>query len=185
MGKRGPPKTPTAVLALRGSWRAKERADEPQAEGKPVCPQWVSREVRKVWRQVVPALTKMNVAKKPDGSTLLRYCHMLVRWASAARFLDEHGETYPLYETRTDKKTGETTKIFKCFMPFPQAAIYNRLSQNLLRLEQEFGLTPAARAELKIEPPRREDPTSKLIGDVRRHRAEAEAAAAEQGEEAG
>jgi phage terminase small subunit len=41
----------------------------------------------------------------------------------------------------------------KCVMPFPQVAIANKLVQQLIRLAQEFGMTPSARSRIQVEKP--------------------------------
>ena len=51
-----------------------------------------------------------------------RYCDALVRWRKAA-----NGQP-------------------KCFQQYPQVSLHHKLGLMLLRLEQEFGLTPSARA---------------------------------------
>jgi phage terminase small subunit len=68
----------------------------------------------------------------------------LVRWRSAEDFIKKNGEMYPL---KDDK--GRT----KCVQPWPQVATANKLALQLTRLEQEFGLTPAARTRIRIVRP--------------------------------
>ena len=54
MGKRGPPRTPTSVLKLRGSWRGNVRGDEPEPKhDRPQFPEWLSAEERAAWDRVV------------------------------------------------------------------------------------------------------------------------------------
>ena len=94
-----------------------------------------------MWKQVVAHMETMDTLAKSDGAAIGRYCELLVRWISAAAFLRKYGETYPLKDEK-----GQV----KCFAQFPQVGIVNRLSILLLRLEQEFGLTPASRAGLCV-----------------------------------
>jgi len=62
MGHRGPPRTPTSVLKLRGSWRGNARGDEPEpAHDRPDCPEWLSAEERTAWDRVVALLESMRV----------------------------------------------------------------------------------------------------------------------------
>ncbi len=44
----------------------------------------------------------------------------------------------------------------KYVAPWPQVSIANKLAQQLTRLEQEFGLTPSARARLQLSPAKKE-----------------------------
>jgi len=84
MGRRGPARTPTKVLALSGSWRAKSRTDEPPADGKtPICPAWLGKHAKTTWRYIVPRLADMGVLGSTDRNTLARYCQLFVRWREA------------------------------------------------------------------------------------------------------
>ncbi len=49
----------------------------------------------------------------------------------------------------------------KYFQQWPQVAIANKLAQQLTRLEQEFGMTPSARARLQIQPSVRNETSAK------------------------
>jgi phage terminase small subunit len=81
MGRRGPPRTPTALLKLRGSWRAKTRQDEPQPPpGLPVCPDWLNPEEAAEWQRLVALLAASDVVSVLDATELARYCRLLVKW---------------------------------------------------------------------------------------------------------
>lgn len=169
MGKRGPAKTPTPVLQLRGSWRADTRDGEPQGpEGTPECPARLLDEARQIWDEIVPILDNMGVLTLADGNALTRYCSMFVRWWKAEEFLQKNGDSYPIYQTT---KGGELVydkngrKILRYMQQWPQVSIAKSLNASLLRLEQEFGLTPAARAGLSIGGKRQEsgDPFEQLM----------------------
>ena len=139
MGKRGPKKTPTAVLKLRGSWRGDARKNEPKATGLPVCPEWLDAEAKTAWKRLVPQLIAIGCAASLDENALVRYCQLWSRWVSGSQFIQKYGETYPLKDN--DGKV-------KCFQQHPQVSIVRSLSVVLSKLEAEFGLTPAARAGL-------------------------------------
>lgn len=125
---------------MRGSPRAERRKNEPKpADGVPRCPPWLTPEAKKHWRRLIPLLASMNILKITDAEAIARYCHLWHRWRKAEEFLGANGECYPLRD--------EAGKV-KCLMPYPQVAIANRLASQLLRLEQEFGLTPSARTRI-------------------------------------
>ncbi len=150
MGKRGPPRTPTSILKARGSWLVNHRDGEPIPEsGSPPCPRWLSKPAKQVWRQVTQQLDQMGVLAKPDGNALARYCMLWIRWRQSAEFIGKYGESYPLKDN---------TGAVKCFQQWPQVAVVNKLSVLLLRLEQEFGLTPAARAGIHVIVPPADHP---------------------------
>ncbi len=144
MGKRGPAPTPTNLLRLRGSPLATKRREttEPKPDmTRPRCPSWLDEEAKLAWRQVVPQLDTMRVLARIDGNALARYCQLWSRWKKAELFVQKHGDTYPLKD--------ESGRI-KCLMQFPQVAIAHKLAGQLTRLEQEFGMTPSARARITV-----------------------------------
>lgn len=155
MGKRGPAKTPTHILKMRGSWRANEREGEPEAEpGHPPRPDALSEDAALVWDQVCDTIDGIGVLAVTDGAAIARYCEMFVRWWRANEFVQKNGETYPQYHIDKDGNTLRNengNKIIRMMRTWPQVAILSDLSTQLLRLEQQFGLTPAARAGLKVE----------------------------------
>ena len=140
MGRRGPPPMPTSVLKRRKSWRANRNTAEPQPpKGVPDRPDWLGPEACAVWDRLVPLLQVSGILTPLDGQALTRYCDAWARWVSAARFIHQHGEMYPLKDER-----GRV----KCFMPFPQTVTYHKMAQMLIRLEQELGLSASARSRI-------------------------------------
>ncbi len=143
MGRRGPAPTPTPVLKLRGSTLVTNRREQREAKGpsgKPSCPAWLDEDAKAAWKQLVPLLQSMNVLTRIDGNALARYCRLWSRWRKAEAFLDQHGEMYPLKH-----ENGQV----KYMQPWPQVAIASKLAQQLTRLEQEFGMTPASRTRIQ------------------------------------
>lgn len=141
MGKRGPAPVPTELLKLRGSTKANARKGEPQPrKNKPKMPSHMSDGAKAVWRAVVPMLEHMQVLTEVDGMALERYCVAFARWRECERVIDEQGAVMEF------AKDGGTYAQQR-----PEVGISNKLATMLLRLEQEFGLTPAARARLRTE----------------------------------
>ena len=143
MGKRGPRKTPTAVLKLHGSRAVEKRNGEPTPPaGRPTCPAFLSKYGKTTWKSLVPMLDEMGVLSKIDGRTLARYCEEWSRWRDAAKFLQQNGSAYSY--TDNDGVTH--------WKPYPQAREFIQLAESMLRIESHFGLTPSARASLKVRP---------------------------------
>jgi len=146
MGKRGPKPTPTAILQLRGSTLVTQERRDKEVQGpsgSPDQPDWLDDGAVQAWNYLVPLLSQMGVLTRIDGHALARYCRLWSRWRQAEDFLTKHGEMYPLKDD--DGKP-------KCFQPWPQVAIANKLAQQLTRLEQEFGMTPSARSRIQLHP---------------------------------
>lgn len=147
MGKRGSRPTPTRILELRGSKlvnkdRRKREVQGP--DGLPGKPKWLDDMGQKAWDFLVPLLQQMGVVTRIEANALSRYCHLWSRWREAESFIVKHGLMYPLKD-----EAGQ----LKCFQPWPQVSIANKLTQQLTRLEQEFGMTPSARSRLMLATP--------------------------------
>lgn len=161
MGKRGPRPTPTKLLQLRGSKLAtKDRlAKEAQGpEGLPEKPEWLDELAGRAWDYLVPLLQQMGVLTRIDGHALSRYCKLWSRWREAEAFIAKHGLMYPLKDDAGQPK---------CFQPWPQVSIANKLAQQLTRLEQEFGMTPSARSRLTLATPVKQYPENSIMRLVR------------------
>ena len=132
MGKRGPAKTPTAILEARGSWLAKTRKDEPQAEGVPLCPDWLTDEAKLIWNRLLPMLQGIGVVGAVDENAMARYCQTFALWRTCVMFVAEHGM----------ENNGKE---------YPHTGRASQLADQLLRIERQFGMTPASRANLAID----------------------------------
>jgi len=146
MGRRGPKPTPTAVLQRRGSWRGKARGKEPRADrGIPACPFPKANAAYAIWQQVTELLDNMGILTVADGLALERYCRLFVRWRKAEAELASKNDQM-VYAITDDAGT------VKSIQQLPHVAIARTLSAELSRLEQQFGLTPSARAGLGMSP---------------------------------
>ena len=143
MGRRGPPPKPTALKLLNGNAGKKPlNTREPQPTiGTPHCPEWLSDEARKVWKRLVPQLRAMKVLTLIDADALAGYCHTYTRWRDVEEFLTKHGLVYPI--------RGDNGAV-KCFQQFPQVAIARHLLLAMRAFQNDFGLSPAARARILI-----------------------------------
>lgn len=121
--------------------------------GKPTCPKWLDADAKLAWKQLVPVLAEMGVLTRIDRNALIRYCRSWVRWRKAEMFIERKGEVYSLKDDKGN---------FKCVQQWPQVAIAHKLGLTLTRLEQEFGMTPAARTRIHVEPVYVEDEFEKL-----------------------
>lgn len=139
----GPPPTPTAILKARGSWLPRTRKKEPQlGKGVPQCPSWLDADAKKAWKDLVPVLDGMGVLTKAEKRALARYCDLSVEYERLAIFVAEHGSTYPIKNA-----DGAVQRLCQ----FPQAVRKMALADVLLRLEQQFGLTPSARTRIQVD----------------------------------
>lgn len=143
MGKTGPSKTPTAIKKMRGSVRAKRNTQEPEPDQMiPDPPRPLRGPGLTMWITLSEQLDDMRVMTIADANALHRYCVIWARWA---RLTDKLAleEADEFYESTGDK--GQ--KVIK---EHPQVKICAKYADQLLRLEQEFGLTPSARAGMQV-----------------------------------
>jgi P27 family predicted phage terminase small subunit len=104
-------------------------------------PSWLSDEVKPVWQLVVEHLKPMGILGRMDTNTLARYCTVFCEWRKATEFVQRHGQTI----STKGPKDRLTIRLL------PQVRVMIALGEQLLRLEHEFGMTPAARASFGIE----------------------------------
>ena len=143
--RRGPAPTPTKILELRGSRKAREssRKNEPKPDrGRPRCPSWLKGDAKTEWRKLVEMLDRMGILTKVDGNALARYCRLWQRWRRAEDFIEEYGDQYS-FEDKKGNAIG--------FRIYPSAKLASTLAVELRRLECEFGLTPASRTRISAE----------------------------------
>lgn len=167
MGKRGPVKTPTAMLSLRGSRLVADRTGEPKPDATPPpCPDTLDEACKGVWDQVTEQLAAMGTLAISDANAIERYCRLFVEWRNVQAFIDRMGHGYALY---LRDKNGQFMyddngqKILRCRIQHPEVGVRNKLNVDLLRLEQNFGLTPAGRAGLTVQQALDIDPMTEML----------------------
>lgn len=147
MGYRGPAPLPTALKRAMGNpGRRPLNHEEPKPRpDTPKCPAWLNKTAKAAWRQLVPELREMGVLTHIDGHALANYCQTWARWRRAEEFIEKHGDVVPIKDAK-----GRVTYL----QQVPQVAIARTLLQALNRYQQEFGLTPAARTRIHVDPNR-------------------------------
>lgn len=139
----GPPRTPTAILKLRGSWLARYRPDRELGQSIPVRPDWLDGEAAAHWDRILPDLATFGVLQSVDAFALSRYCVMLAEWHRLRATLDAEGWVYD----RFIESTGQVKPTKR-----PEAAMLLRTDRMLCDIERAFGLTPRSRRALHLQP---------------------------------
>jgi P27 family predicted phage terminase small subunit len=151
VGSRGPSRTPTRALALRGSWRSKTRPGEPAPRGpRPRPPEWLCDDAKAQFLAIVRRLWAQGVVSSVDEAALAIYADLLAQYRRASEFVAKHGDVY-IVRARPRVEGEEGRPIG--FASYPQAKRQENLAMLLLRLSREFGLTPAARTQVQGEVP--------------------------------
>jgi P27 family predicted phage terminase small subunit len=100
----------------------------------------------------------MGVLTKADKHALARYCELFAEYRKVKDFIDENGRGYPVKKWNPNmasvNKNGEPVDggyEVVDYKIFPEVKMFLALADRLLRLEQEFGLTPSARVRLEAD----------------------------------
>ena len=155
MGRRGPPPTPTHLKVLRGNPRGKPLNDsEPvpaKDDGEP--DPLLSGDALAKWVETVPVLRDMGLWSRADRASWVRYCVLYQTFVRNKRMVDEHGDVMHL-----------TTQSGA---PYLQVSPYSTqmfaAAKEMLRIEQQFGLTPASRSQVKLAPKVEDDPFESFV----------------------
>lgn len=134
----GRPPIPTSLKVLRGNpGKGPLNTSEPKPPAAdPTPPSGLSEYGLSIWNQTVPVLIRMGVFTQADRLTLTRYCLLHEQFDHVVKHVREHGMTQ-LTQTGYSQLTAE-------------GALFKSLPAELLRIEQQFGMTPAARSAIKV-----------------------------------
>ena len=140
MAKPGTKPTPTALKKLRGNpGRRPLPKNEPVAEGRPVCPAYLSDYAKTEWRYIVPLLDDMGIIGKVDRGVLVSYCEAYSMFRQAVEALERELNS-PVIRTHNGN-----------YVQNPWVSIKNRAAQDMLKYAAELGMTPSARTRIRIE----------------------------------
>lgn len=95
------------------------------------------------WRRLVPILKRMRVLTEADALMLANLCQAVSTMVQAQKILNEKGFLYKA-------PSGYV-------MQSPLLSVVNQSIQTITTIAREFGLTPAARTRLVVNPISEED----------------------------
>jgi P27 family predicted phage terminase small subunit len=131
---------PTALKELQGNpgKRALNKS-EPQPAGSPKCPPHLDKAAKAEWRRISDELTRLGLLTMVDRAALAAYCASWSRWVSAEESI---------------RKFGLVIKSPKSGYPVqnPYVGIGNTALDTMRKFLTEFGMTPASRSRLSVEP---------------------------------
>jgi P27 family predicted phage terminase small subunit len=120
---------------------------QPPADGV-VMPLHLGEVAAGKWAELLPLLQAAKIMTRADIEALARYCDTYERWLATRARLKKDGDTYPILNDK-----GEVKYIAQR----PEVSIANKLAAQLRQLESDFGLSPAARTSIKVEPNAKEE----------------------------
>ena len=137
MGKRGPPRLPTATRKLHGTTqRCRANLDEPAARpGVPAAPSFLDKEALLEWERLIPELQLRGLIEKIDLGVLTSYVTAWSQLAAAERALCVEGAVL------IDHRGALVTS------PWVKVAATARAQ--LIAAGRELGLSPASRTQVK------------------------------------
>lgn len=138
MGKRGPRPEPTVLKIAKGNpgCRALNKREAKPSRNAIEPPEYLSGKSLEKWNHLEPILNPCGLLTQADVETLGRYCTMWEQWV---KYLEQCRRGLDVLVLKDDKG-----KV-KYMQTSPAASQLNKLAQSLLRIEQEFGMTPSAR----------------------------------------
>jgi P27 family predicted phage terminase small subunit len=162
VGRRGPAPTPTRVKRLKGETRPSRLnfAEPVPPADLPKMPADMDPDAKAVWRRVLRDMRHTGVIRAADADVLRCYCEAVSRYAQAAQL---YARSSPLM-----RRDGELVKS-----PLHQVVRDN--ADEIRQFARELGLSPSARAGLRIESERAFDsltadiglpPRLRVVGDV-------------------
>jgi P27 family predicted phage terminase small subunit len=157
MGKRGPKPQPTVLKMARGNPGCRKLNDaEPKPKAEKIePPKYLTGESLKCWNAITPGLIATGVMTEADVPTLARYCTMFEQWL---RYLAEVRAGNDILVILNDDGS------VKYQQSSPAATMQQKLATSMLRIEQEFGLTPSARTGIVAQKnDEEEDPLARFI----------------------
>jgi P27 family predicted phage terminase small subunit len=142
MGRRGPAPKPTALRLLHGDHPERVNKKEPPAPELPIeRPLWLSNAAAMEWDQLAGYLAAMGTVKASDELMLGALCETAARWKMVAALC---ARMPPVF--KRDEIDGQPVLVKN-----PLYAQARDLTAELRVMAREFGLTPSARAGLRVE----------------------------------
>ena len=159
MGRRGPPRTPTAVRALKGTLQpCRTSPDEPEPRpGTPEAPAFLDDDALAEWTRITPQLAVRGLLETIDMAVVAVYCTAWSQLAAAQEALRVEGPV--VLDTHGRVVTS------------PHAKLATTARMQVIAACRELGLSPSARATVKagsppVEP-EREAAIRRFFGGVR------------------
>ena len=142
MGRRGPKPKPNAVKEREGAFvknPQRRNKNEPKPRrGAPPVPSFVkvNKAAAEEWTSLCQWLDEMGILAQADRTLMAQYCTTYAEWVRYYEHVAKHGVSIP-------NASGALSTT-------PEAHQYNKLSDRLIKLCAELGLTPSARSRISV-----------------------------------
>jgi len=151
----GPPPKPTALKQLEGNpGKRRLNRKEPKFSCIQKCPSFLDAEAKREWRRISAELLAVGLLTSADRVALAGYCAAFSRWVKAEKLRQQAPAVLQ------SKRTGA---LYSNPIVGEASAALDQLRKYLI----EFGLTPASRSRLQIEPSSKDtDPFTEFMASI-------------------
>lgn len=146
MSRTGRPPKSLQEKILSGARIREDRDEDAQVAnaavdlGMPPCPAWLNKNAKKHWDTLGPVLVQAGLLSVVDGDVFGLHCDNMAAYAEAMQRL-----------TEVEKWVAKTPNGFEVQAAWLQ--IRNKLQEQIIKTAREFGLTPAARSNVRVNKP--------------------------------
>ena len=137
----GPPPTPTNLRLLRGNpGRRPINKNEPRPKPKtkaPPVPKGLGSDGKREWKRLAKELVSLGLLTNVDITAFRIYCDAYETYKDARRNIKLYGSILP------------SPNGF--LMTSPYVHLANKSMSQMVKLMQEFGMTPSARTRVEVE----------------------------------
>lgn len=131
---------PTALKELQGNpGKRPLNKREPKPTGSPTCPSHLDNNAKKEWKRISKELIAIGLLTSVDRAALAAYCSAYSRWIAAEESIQKFGTVIK------SPKSGYPVQN-------PYVSVANTALDHMRKFAVEFGLTPASRTRLQVEP---------------------------------
>lgn len=110
-------------------------------------PSWLDGEAKAEWRRIVPELRRLGLLTLIDRSALSAYCQA---WAELRIATERLGKEGRVIERQLFSRDGEPLGVK--LLQNPAFAQQNAAMDKIKKFLVEFGLTPASRSRMSVQP---------------------------------
>ena len=137
---RGRKPTPTALKLLHGNpgKRALPKNEPKPAPAIPSCPAHLDAGARREWRRITKELALLGMLTRCDRAALAAYCVAWSRWIAAEKEIAKGGAVV----------LGSHDQPIRS----PWVVVANDALRQIREFGSEFGLSPAARTRIRVDP---------------------------------
>jgi P27 family predicted phage terminase small subunit len=134
---------PTAIKLAKGETRpSRHNSAEPPTlplRATPRAPAWLGADARVAWRELVALLMASRVLGRQDVALLAVLCDQIAVYQDCAAFLAARGVSFVVSDGDGNPKGVQA---------YPEVALRQRAAEQVRKLCEHFGLSPASRTRI-------------------------------------